>query len=501
LLQQADQAWNSRDYQQCFEQMERASLMAPANSQILLTLGQRYGSRWQSEKAKSCFQKAARVGGNPAETRATAGRLSAEFFNHELAEFFFRQALAQKRVTSDTIARLAELYERGRRPQDAAALVARALHLDPTCPLARLTQAKLQRQAGQFAEAESVLRPVLTNLNREMRVRAYYELGALYDRQGRYDEAMAASLQAKSFYLPDATPLLARREFANQQLKEVHDNVSQDVLAHWFDTGRETLQPLHRLAYLGGHARSGTTLLEQALDAHPDIVSAEETTIIENDAYATLRAAVPSETTMFAGLVGASVDTLRSARERYFQSMSACLGVPTDARLFIDKNPSFQALIITYIRFFPEVRLIIALRDPRDVVMSCFMLPHWPLSTGNVMFLNLENTVKAYTRAMGNWQTLKPMVKNPWLEIRYEDMVDDLESVLRQTLNFLGLDWDAKVLGFDAHARKKVLRSPTYSDVAQPVYKRARGRWRNYQKYLEPHLGTLEPLVKAFGYE
>jgi hypothetical protein len=277
--------------------------------------------------------------------------------------------------------------------------------------------------------------------------------------------------------------------------------MSADLLARWCDTGRETLQPLHRLAYLGGHARSGTTLLEQALDAHPDIISAEETSIIENEAYATLRAAVPNETTMLASLVGASVGTLRTARERYFQSMSDCLGVPLDSRLFIDKNPSFQALVITYIRFFPEARLIIALRDPRDVVLSCFMLPHWPLSTGNVMFLNLENTVKAYTRAMSNWQTLKPMVQNPWLEIRYEDMVDDLQSVLRKTLDFLGLAWDSKVLGFDAHARKKMLRSPTYSDVAQPVYRRARGRWRNYQKYLEPHLEMLEPLVKAFGYE
>jgi hypothetical protein len=61
--------------------------------------------------------------------------------------------------------------------------------------------------------------------------------------------------------------------------------------------------------------------------------------------------------------------------------------------------------------------------------------------------------------------------------------------------------WDARVLEFDAHARKKMVISPTYADVTQPVYKRARGRWLNYQKYLEPHLATLEPLVKAFGYE
>ena len=91
--------------------------------------------------------------------------------------------------------------------------------------------------------------------------------------------------------------------------------------------------------------------------------------------------------------------------------------------------------------------------------------------------------------------------KNPWLEVRYEDMVDDLESVARRTLGFLGVPWDARVLGFDEHARQKAVRSPTYADVTQPVYKRARGRWRNYQKYLEPHLPKLEPFVKAFGYE
>ena len=102
---------------------------------------------------------------------------------------------------------------------------------------------------------------------------------------------------------------------------------------------------------------------------------------------------------------------------------------------------------------------------------------------------------------MGIWRTLKPLVKNPWLEVRYEDMVEDLESVARKTLDFLGVPWDARVLGFDEHARKKVVRSPTYADVTQPVYKRAVGRWRNYQKYLEPHLEKLEPFVKAFGYE
>jgi hypothetical protein len=102
---------------------------------------------------------------------------------------------------------------------------------------------------------------------------------------------------------------------------------------------------------------------------------------------------------------------------------------------------------------------------------------------------------------MGIWRTLAPLIKNPCLEVRYEDMVDDLESVAHKTLDFLGVPWDARVLGFDEHARQKVVRSPTYADVTKPIYKGAVGRWRNYQKYLEPHLEKLEPYVKAFGYE
>jgi hypothetical protein len=204
---------------------------------------------------------------------------------------------------------------------------------------------------------------------------------------------------------------------------------------------------------------------------------------------------------MLAALDTAPVASLRQAREGYFRAMELFLGNPIGHRLLIDKDPNYQIMIPAFVRIFPEIKLLLAIRDPRDVVLSCFVLPHWPLRTATVTFLNLEATVRSYTRVMGIWRTLKPLIKNPCLEVRYEDMVDDLESVARRTLDFLGMPWDDRVLAFDEHARKKLVRSPTYADVTQKVYKRARGRWRNYRKYLEPHLEKLEPFVKAFGYE
>jgi hypothetical protein len=120
---------------------------------------------------------------------------------------------------------------------------------------------------------------------------------------------------------------------------------------------------------------------------------------------------------------------------------------------------------------------------------------------GSSAYLTLGSTVEDYVAMMGLWQKLMPMVEGRFLQVRYEDMVEDLESVARKTLDFLGVSWDPCVLGFDEHARKKLVRSPTYADVTKPVYKHAVGRWRNYQKYLEQHLEKLAPFAKAFGYE
>jgi tetratricopeptide (TPR) repeat protein len=500
MLQAANEAWGRCDFQQCFELLERASRLDPANSRILLQLGQQYGLRYDYAAAERCFEKAVRVAPKKTEAMATAGWLSADFASHQLAERYFQRALEQKDASPETFARLAEFYERLRRTEDASRLVEQALQLDANCALARLTRARLNRQAGLLEEAERILRPILASAARETRIRGYYELGAILDRQGRYDEAMTAFLEAKALLNPDALPLFAQWQAVRAYWRELQANISTETLKRWSGFGA-ALQPARRIAFLGGYPRSGTTLLEQVLDSHPDIVSAEETTIFHDDAYVPLTRNVPPGSPMLSVLESAQNGVLQQSRENYFHTMELHLGQPVGTRLLIDKNPSVNFLIPAFIRVFPEIKLLVALRDPRDVCLSCFMQAHLPLSKGSVAYLSLENTIEAYAGVMDLWRTLAPLIKNPFLEVCYEDMVDDLEPVARRALDFLGVPWDARVLGFDEHARNKRVRSPTYADVAQPVFKRARGRWHHYRKYLEPHLEKLEPFVKAFGYE
>jgi tetratricopeptide (TPR) repeat protein len=488
-------------FAEAIELLERASRLDPANIGILLDLGRMYGLRYNLAAAERCFEKALRLTPSKTKTLAIVGRQSEEFASPAMAEGYYRRASEQADATPEMLVQLAKLQERQRHSNEAGELIERALRLNPQCAEAQLIRARLARQAGLLENAEKTLLSLLQQSQPDawLQAQALYELAQITDRQGRYDDAMAFLDRAKQLMQLDSPRWLNELKIVRNRLTEMQANLSVEKLRHWFENA-VSLQPARRIALLGGHPRSGTTLLEQVLDSHPDIKSVEETTIFHDDAYMPLANNMPHETPMVSVLEAADNEALLNSRKSYFRSVESFLGQSMGSRLLIDKNPSLTFLIPPLLRIFPEIKLLIALRDPRDVVLSCFMQP-LPMGQVSAGYLSLENTIEEYCAMMRLWLALRPMIAGHYLEVRYEDMVEDLESVARQSLTFLGVPWDAQVLGFDAHARQKLVRSPTYADVTQPVYKRAKGRWRNYQKYLEPHLARLESFVKTFGYD
>ncbi|MGA2686371.1 MAG: sulfotransferase [Verrucomicrobiota bacterium] len=514
LFREAELALERKDFQQNLELLERARKMDPANPAILLQLGRSHGFRFNYATAEECFEKAVQISNHKTLMLAMAGSQSSDFYNTDLAERYLRRATEQKDAAPAMLVQLAGLYERLRRLDEAGKLIDRALLMERDFPPALLARARMERHAGHLEEAEKLLRSLLPKADRDTRIRANYQLGAVLDRQGRYDEAMSAFIEAKAPFQSEAGAYFLQRQIVSAHWREMLSGISPEILQRWFDSGRE-LQPARRLGLLCGHPRSGTTLLEQVLDSHPDIISAEETEIFYEDVYVPMARTRPPETPRpglpeqfqitvrveLSTLEASSTDLLRQLRENYFRSMELCLGQPIGGRLLIDKKPSLSLLLLGFQRVFPEIKLVVALRDPRDVCMSCFMQYFSPLGLRHTAYFNLKDTVEEYVEDMNIWRTLAPLIQGRYLEVRYEDMVEDLESVSRKTLEFLGVPWDAKVLKFDEHARQKQVRTPSYADVAKPVFKTAKGRWRNYQKYLEPYLHRLAPFVKAFGYE
>jgi hypothetical protein len=145
------------------------------------------------------------------------------------------------------------------------------------------------------------------------------------------------------------------------------------------------------------------------------------------------------------------------------------------------------------------LKVIITLRDPRDIVISCYS-QNLALTAANVNFLSLERTAKFYADCMDVWLRMRELDVCEWIETRYEDVVVNLEAEGRRVTNFLGLPWhDAQVAYYET-ARRKFVFAPTYDDVTKPVYNRAVGRWEHYEEALAPLQAGLEPYLRAFGY-
>jgi tetratricopeptide (TPR) repeat protein len=455
------------DLAQANQAYQRAQELAPRNARLLLLIGQQYQGLRQLDLARSCFERAVAV-----DPELMDARIS-----------------------------LAMWFEKERRLADAWNCVQECLAKSPGDDQARYLHAFLLHRMGRNAEAEAALRELVRHEVKYPYVRyaSRYLLGAVLDQFGQFDEALRWLCEAKALVRQITDTALLEREYdrASQRRRELLSGITRDLLQKW---RREPAgEPaLERIAFLGGHPRSGTTLLEQILDAHPEVLAFDEPAALSQEVAAGL---VPHQGggLTLAALDGLSPSRRKHLRQRYRASLLQEVTGKAEAQVLLDKNPSATALLPLWLRVFPEVKVIIALRDPRDVVISCFF-QNLMLNATNVNFLSLERTAKHYADLMDVWLCFRELGGFDWLETRYEEVVENLESEGRRVTEFLGLAWHPRQARYYETSRRKFLYAPTYHDVTQPVYRRAVGRWQQYAEALEPWQPRLAPYCRAFGY-
>ncbi len=501
LYREAEAAWGQQDYQKSISLLEQATRKEPFNPLLLLDLARACGKRYDYPAAERCIEKAVQISKDRARTLEEAGQVCLEFENIDLAIGCLQRASQKKGVSIGALINLADIYIQDKRLDEAAELVAHAGQMDRKDPRVLFEEAVLRRLRGNVPEAEPLLRELLAipTAGASVRIRAFYELAGIKDMEGKYDEAMTALLEAKALMRPHMGPQAAILQHMQSRAKEMEQTITAAVMDRW-RADADKLQPLRRIALLCGHPRSGTTLLEQVLDAHSDITSAEETKMMHDDAYLPLIRDFPEGTSVLQALDSVPPSVIRHARGNYSTCIEKFLRRKIGDRLLVDKNPALNLMIPMVVRVFPEAKFLIALRDPRDVIVSCFMqaLPPTPISSA---YLSLEGTVNQYANVMGFWLEMLPRMGNQWKYVRYEEIVEDLPAVARSVMSFLGVGFEENVLKFYEHARAKRVRSPSHADVRKPLYRTAVGRWRNYQKYLEPYLPRLDRFLKAFNYQ
>jgi tetratricopeptide (TPR) repeat protein len=429
-----------------------------------------------------------------------AGQSYRMIFRPNKAMHCFERVLAMTKKIPDAFLELAVLYERRHRVDEALALIEDCLRADPDYLEADLFKARLLRRMKDEAASESLLRRLADNQQAQpmVRAQAWAELAQIHDRGEEYDQAMQAMLQCKEILLPHERPMRQEADNVLRHLRALAASVRPQHFQCWAQQSTQEF-PTKNVAVLSSFPRSGTTLLEQVLDAHSGLVSSDEREAFARDIFPAmwLTPATPAPTAEVFDRI--PLERLSALRDRYLTYMEAALDEPIGNRIHLDKNPTLTLVLPGFLRLFPEARLLIALRDPRDTIISCFM-QYLPLNPNSVCFLTLERTAERYAVDMGVWRKLREIVASPWLEVKYEDTVTNLEQETRRALDFLGLPWERQVLNYRERLASKAVGSPTYEAVSQPLYTRAIGRWKNYQKFLEPCFPTLQPFIDAFGY-
>jgi hypothetical protein len=358
-----------------------------------------------------------------------------------------------------------------------------------------LMQAQMAHREGRHAVAVELFQGVLDHCQ-ELHNRHFQEfpLAKSLDALGRWEEAYQVLIEAhrsQAAHLKRTAPMAALRGAPALSIAE-HPCDPADI-ARWDDglAPDVAASPVFIVAF----PRSGTTLLEIALDAHPALKSMDEQPFLQNALDDVLAAGVryPHE---LAGLTG---EQLERVRERYWQRVQSKLTLESRQRL-IDKNPLNLLRLPLIKRLFPKAKILLAIRHPCDVLLSCYM-QHFRAPDFALLCQNLPTLSAGYRRAFDFWYAQQALLGTDVLELRYESFVADFESQIRRVVEFLELPWNDAVLAPASRAQeKRFISTPSYSQVVKPVTEASVGRWLPYRRHFEASLPILQPYLERWSY-
>ena len=486
----------------CFRQVLSVT---PQQAEALAGLGQCLCWRQQSREGLAFLNSAAVVLQQEAQATGTIRPLidlGIQLLHWGDVQAALELAETSVQLVPDNAAALNQLalcYSRMNRDKDALPHARSACQLLPDDPGCNILLAILDTRQGQLTAAKNRLEHVL-NVCRdtEQSARAQLELGVVFDKLGDVDRAFAAFTIANTqqLTLPALQAIDAESIFTAINANQAGFDVA--LLQRW---------PVELLAadalpvpvFLFGFLRSGTTLTEQVLAAHPAILTSNEEPFIA-ELITELRRDHLTTETIPEILRQLTLDNVRHLRRFYWQRVTEKYPEQHIKKCFIDKMAlnSIEAGLISYL--FPEAKILFALRDPRDVCLSCYMQAFSP-SVATINLLSWTGVAKQYAAVMGYWLNIRDALAPTVMTLRYEDTVNDFETTYRNVFDFLGVAWHADCAQFYTQVAGRYIATPSFSAVSQPLYKTAAGRWRNYEPYFPLILPQLQRFIEAFAYD
>ncbi len=472
-----------------FEEGERllkeAAEADPQDPAPLLALFAMHRDQGREDLSYQAIAEAARRAPDQAPIRSDYGQEAAKRHDYEISERELEAALALDPALGPSYVGLASLYERMNREDELDRLLDRAKTSASDSQTPAYIEALLHKRAGDVEAAFAALE---ASGDVVVAGRKFHLRGTMLDRLGRHDEAFEAFVAMNHHWNEDPSQPKARAAAFREQLAHDAALMEPEWVKRWSpppaDDGRAA--PI----FLVGFPRSGTTLLDTMLMREPRALVLEEEAIL---------AKLEIQAGGIAAFPGLDQQALQLGRDFYFDQVAA-LGELRPDTIIIDKHPLHLNKVAVIQRFFPDARYILALRHPCDVVLSCF-LTNFNVNNAMANFLDLDDAADLYDLTFSHWVKARQAFDLPAATVVYERLVEDTDRELRPLFDWLGLAWPGDDHDHRAAARARgVVYTASYSQVTEPIYTRAAGRWHRYADQLAPVFDRLRPWVERFGY-
>ena len=380
----------------------------------------------------------------------------------------------------------------------AAAILESISDEDRRNPEVAITYAIVLEQQGKVDEALAILHETLKSheLAAIEGIGVHFTLGDLYDSQGRFDEAFEAYRLGNNN---------RKKAFFKFDRPTEPGGSTTERLIQIYEPERYRKCPTSTLTselpiFIIGMPRSGTSLTEQILASHSQVYGAGELTTLRDVVRATYDdpGAKPSTSPLEIIDTDPSVDqqcmvpknwetiTPQQLTEVGTEYLKYVRGLDEKAQRITDKMPYNYFLAPIISKVFPRGRIIHCRRHPLDTCLSCYFQNFTGGSEYSFDLVELGEFYRNYLKLMAHW---RDALQVPMLEVDYERLVQDPEPAVRELLEFCGLDWEPDCLKF--HKSKRAINTASYQQVRKPIYTRSAGRWKNYEKHLDPLIDAL----------
>jgi tetratricopeptide (TPR) repeat protein len=478
--------------------LNRALVLMPGEPTILVKLGALLAVKRLHGDALRILGEAAKSQSVAAEAHFLMARTLAGAGDVELGRKHYVRALEIDPGYIEARASMALMLARIGEPAKARSEAERVLVEDPDNGYAMLALGIADTGERKFEAAEARMRTLLAHesLEEGERVSAMSVLADAIHGQGRAAEAFEAYRDAnngmraifESTYAAPAAALAARADRLTRAFE-------QETPERWLGVPRaadERAPEVKQHVFLVGFPRSGTTLLEQVLAAHRDVVTLEEKpTLAKADAELLI------DPSGFEKLVTLTPEAAARYRRDYWHTAS--MFVEPRGKIFVDKMPIGSMYLPLVARLFPDARILFARRDPRDVVLSCFRHA-FMVNPMTYSFTSIDGAARFYGAAMTLYERYQSVLNLPTHEVRYEHLVADFDIQARAVCAFIGAEWDEAMRDFATASNKRTVSTPSAVQVRRGLYREGEGQWRAYAAQLSPIMPLLAPWIGPKGY-